>query len=757
MTVVSGMLTIRFDSDWHCGSGQARYAGFDRTIARDVDGLPFVPAKTVLGLWRDACEKAANGLDEGPHGAWNELVRRIFGSAGGDDPDVSRGRLYVEPARLPEPWRAHLRPQGTDPTLATMLRSALTVSRYGVAINNDTGVAEDDTLRLIEYARAGLSVETPFHLEVDGDTWALELLLQAGVSLWHHTGSHRRRGAGACQVTLTGVETPFALLAKHTDNEVRDFQASSVTFAAAAPLPLAAVPTRAGFLARHAEIVITTLAPVLCAKGVQGNVLTGHDMIPGATILPIIARALGDRATGLIRGGHLVVTDATVSVDGRRAAPMPKRVVSGDKGRAWHTTGVVADAFGGVTGARALSGWCVPSEEAWLAAHTTLVDTAHASISDDTQRPDADGFYTFEAIPAGVILRAEVWGSEELSAAEWQTILRLPAAHSLGRYRRGDFGAVHLTVAAAGATEVGAESVDTLDLWLTSDAYVLDQFGNADPTLAGLAAALGAALSTKVTPHAEKALLSVVRRESWTATQALPRLSLPCVAGGSVARFTIATARPLADIEAALRGGIGERRTEGFGQVRLLTSPPTRMIAKRPDTVQPEAVASSDTAPVGFDSLLRSAWRAELRRRIQLMAGNPTTRRAVAGPKVTTSQLGALRESARQLPTDADSVARWVTATRFKEGSDGNWGKSLDHIVKVGGKAPQGEWASRIAAELNALDKTSPAVPSDLGGVPPQDVAVAYLCEVLAEASRDASPGRNGERTATRDAKGGVR
>ena len=112
MTVVSGMLTIRFDSDWHCGSGQARYAGFDRTIARDVDGLPFVPAKTVLGLWRDACEKAANGLDEGPHGAWNELVRRIFGSAGGDDPDVSRGRLYVEPARLPEPRRAHLRPHG---------------------------------------------------------------------------------------------------------------------------------------------------------------------------------------------------------------------------------------------------------------------------------------------------------------------------------------------------------------------------------------------------------------------------------------------------------------------------------------------------------------------------------------------------------------------------------------------------------------------------------------------------------------------
>ena len=169
MTVVSGMLTIRFDSDWHCGSGQARYAGFDRTIARDVDGLPFVPAKTVLGLWRDACEKAANGLDEGPHGAWNELVRRIFGSAGGDDPDVSRGRLYVEPARLPEPWRAHLRPQGTDPTLATMLRSALTVSRYGVAINNDTaavtarvpiGMLGDDLLGLCgKPAGSGLDVE----------------------------------------------------------------------------------------------------------------------------------------------------------------------------------------------------------------------------------------------------------------------------------------------------------------------------------------------------------------------------------------------------------------------------------------------------------------------------------------------------------------------------------------------------------------------------------------------------------------------
>ena len=46
--------TVRLimESDWHVGSGTGRPGSIDRLIIRDADGLPFVPAKTLRGIWR---------------------------------------------------------------------------------------------------------------------------------------------------------------------------------------------------------------------------------------------------------------------------------------------------------------------------------------------------------------------------------------------------------------------------------------------------------------------------------------------------------------------------------------------------------------------------------------------------------------------------------------------------------------------------------------------------------------------------------
>nr|MDT0667616.1 RAMP superfamily CRISPR-associated protein [Micromonospora sp. DSM 115978] len=50
-------------TDWHVGAGSGRPGDVDRLVARDPDGLPYLPAKTVTGMWRDACEVAARALD----------------------------------------------------------------------------------------------------------------------------------------------------------------------------------------------------------------------------------------------------------------------------------------------------------------------------------------------------------------------------------------------------------------------------------------------------------------------------------------------------------------------------------------------------------------------------------------------------------------------------------------------------------------------------------------------------------------------
>ena len=50
-------------SDWHVGTGRGRLGAVDASVRRDGDGLPFVPAKSLIGVLRDACETVAAALD----------------------------------------------------------------------------------------------------------------------------------------------------------------------------------------------------------------------------------------------------------------------------------------------------------------------------------------------------------------------------------------------------------------------------------------------------------------------------------------------------------------------------------------------------------------------------------------------------------------------------------------------------------------------------------------------------------------------
>jgi len=112
---------VTLQSDWHVGRGTGRPGHVDRLIARDADGLPFIPAKTLKGMWRDACERLCWGLDDGRAGAWSLVVDRLFGSqpalaarngpAGGAPQTPARespieSALTVRAARFGRPLRA---------------------------------------------------------------------------------------------------------------------------------------------------------------------------------------------------------------------------------------------------------------------------------------------------------------------------------------------------------------------------------------------------------------------------------------------------------------------------------------------------------------------------------------------------------------------------------------------------------------------------------------------------------------------------
>nr|NLI50786.1 hypothetical protein [Propionibacterium sp.] len=744
MSTLSGVVNISFTSDWRCGTGRGSHGGVDLMVARDQEGLPYVPAETVKGLWREACERAAWGLSDGiGDGPWHDLVRHLFGSTDTGDPATARGRVSVRPARLTDDWRNVL----ADPAEGSVLRNSLVVTRYGVKIA-DSGVAEDDTLRLMERARAGLTVAAPFQVESWQPDWAVALLLQAGARLWHHTGGSRRRGAGACSVSLTGVTELPALIAQH-QTDVAGF---ALLAPPAAPAASSNSDAEANDATRRAVVTVTTLLPVLSTRSVEGNVARGLPFVPGSSLLPLVARAIGGRATSLIREGRIAVTDAVpapllpggdqapVAV---RLSPLPRTLLSPDKGRAWEVGEALVDALEGVpAGCKAVSGWGAVVDGQWRMFQPRLAVTAHNSIDDDAQRPLDNGLYTFEVIPAGQTLQAEV-GCEALTDTEWAAVLALGGERALGRYSSGGYGLVRLSIAdvtspavsqSPGQSDAEAPALTRFAVYLVSDVLLVDDRGRLAPRADELARQLGNRLAATLRVRAS--FVSLSRRESWTATRTLPRPSLVGLAAGSVVEFDVTGSLTVAALDAALARGVGTRRAEGFGRLQRLESPPLTMVAAEP--AEASSAAPHDPAlpkPKPFARLRRASWEAEILRRIQVLAADAGFRQTYVKDGLSRSQLGALREAAIRLPRDREAVQRWVTATEQHDAKSDAWTKErLDAIraVTAGGQGA----AKRLAGVLNNDDTAQP-IPSDLGGVPPQVVAAALLAEVLRLAARE--------------------
>ncbi len=324
--------TVRLimESDWHVGSGTGRPGSVDRLIIRDADGLPFVPAKTLRGIWRDACERVAYGLDDGQVGDWSRLVDCLFGSQpalGESDPTGRHANsaevplesaLTVRPARMLENLRRCLR---SDPRLL----QSLTFVKPGVKIDRRSGQAQNDFLRFEEMARAGTVLESScaLHLPVDPSLrLATSAPLIAGGQLVERLGGKRRRGPGRCRLEVLDVDVNKALAL------LADYQPPAWPMAQAQP-QITAAPAGKSPMADPWLIVPLTLhlnGPLAVSYRTVGNVVETLDFLPGSYLLPHVTRtlaALGTDPRPAISRGDLCVLPATLEINGQRGQPVP--------------------------------------------------------------------------------------------------------------------------------------------------------------------------------------------------------------------------------------------------------------------------------------------------------------------------------------------------------------------------------------------------------------------------------------------------
>ncbi len=783
-------LTLHMDSDWHCGTGLGIPGGIDKLVNTDHDGLPFVPGKTLTGVWRDACELAAAALDgstrsTGPAGGWHAWVEFLFGSqpvlsaAGSPTGDKPRpAALSVRPARYPAALAAALRSDEQR-----RLRDATTFVRPGAKIDPSTGRAADKFLRFEQMARcgvqltasatlAGWSAHHPGGEDSGGEDSGGEdsggedlgsdglddegrrasaALLLLGARLVESIGGKRRRGAGRCRLEVTQVEpTAQAARAGHaararaaaptlpTLDSVAEWLRARDGVAPPVPRPFERTtisrspdrPDSPGWEVITLRMHLET--PLIVQERTIGNAVRSLDFIPGSILLPAVLRRLAEAdgwdPDSLARAGHLVVTNATVDVDGERGRPLPRtwfhtkedetaavnRLVEAPR-----EPGAAAKPYKNTyVGASPPPPGSVPDDtnpfattirERHLTIHT------HNVIDDKRQRPTSDvvGLYTYEAIAAGSVLWAEVRVRAGLLPEGADTALA--GTWALGRSAKDDYGQVTVTVegpptpwAAAKAESSGADTEQTITVWLLSDVLLRDkrlrpstdprEFADQLGARLGVALALTGAnaaqstdrlqgqrlrdhvLSTQPEAHIPGPLtdrVTVTRRvESWQRCWCLPRPTLLGLAAGSVLTFT-ASGRPSSEnLDRVLAAGIGERTAEGFGQISiddplLRTRPGTlRKYSPSGDRRQAPFVPPRERVAYATAQVIeREAWRAHIQRASAAVAATAEGRKKALGlahigmdarkDQVKPTQLGGLRDVLTRLGED-DEIGYWL-------------------------------------------------------------------------------------------------
>ncbi len=712
-------LRLTMLSDWHVGTGAGRPGSVDRLVARDDDGLPYVPAKSLTGVWRDACERVATGLDGPTAGAWSEWVVRIFGDQPALPNAVSTRRprpalLSVRAARVAESLARQLRPAGGADESRQLLREALTFVKTGVKIDGRTGRAQDRHLRFVEMGRVHAVLEGHAALGVpDGCEEAALALLVAGSLLVERLGGKRRRGAGRCRLEVGGphVTAPDAAIAWLASHEAPAVPHQDAP-AASAPADVAA--SRDGeWVALPYELRLD--GPAVVAARTVGNVVETLDHVPGTLLLPHVTRALAtldiDVRSSVARG-DLRVSTATLLLAGRPGHPVPLAIHRRRTGDPTDTEAVnvlAADYHDAGVQLRAVRRGYVTAGSADAVAHAEVRVTArtHNVVDDERQRPTArtGGVYTYEAIAptvlAGRILVRESLWRRIAAAPRWRDALSGPCR--IGRSKKDDYGAARFAISGEPAAPPRpAATGSRLHVWLLSDVLIRDSRLRPDPSVSGLCEALRMAfdpdgsrgIALEPAKESRSLFVRIRRTESWQQSWGLPRPSLVGLQAGTCLALTLSgtlTGDDLARVEAA---GLGERTAEGYGQVSfndpLLIAPTARLERASPSDDrprQPAAIGPQDPAHEFARTIEEQAWR-ELVRRSALAAGQRFKDLLGWQPraaKPTASQLGGLRSVLAGV-TDKAGAKRadgWLAHLQQNEKRAKDWPEGRQGLQRI--------------------------------------------------------------------------
>ena len=179
--------SIHILSDWHIGSGLASGAESDANVLKDKDNLPYIPGKTIKGLFKAALLEMPSSIVD------INAINRIFGYEIIDPiskkvTETKSGTAFFSNAILTDPER----------TEAKIYANFLYRNISSTSINED-GVAVNHSLRTME-------VCMPLTLvgEITGIFEEDKPIIDKAAKWVRNIGVNRNRGLGRCKMEIHG-------------------------------------------------------------------------------------------------------------------------------------------------------------------------------------------------------------------------------------------------------------------------------------------------------------------------------------------------------------------------------------------------------------------------------------------------------------------------------------------------------------------------------------------------------------------------
>lgn len=180
--------SITFHGDWHCSSGLAAGAELDTLVIKDRRGLPYVPGKTIKGLFREQAELLIKYM----YPDFSEIFLSAMGEIVNADNIGMSGTMFFSNATFNEQTASELEKHNLSALLYHTIAST--------KIDNE-GVAEQHSLRSIQVV-----VPCTLYGTIENVPTEIVTLVEKGLQLIKRLGTHRPRGLGRCEFHIVNME-----------------------------------------------------------------------------------------------------------------------------------------------------------------------------------------------------------------------------------------------------------------------------------------------------------------------------------------------------------------------------------------------------------------------------------------------------------------------------------------------------------------------------------------------------------------------